>query len=161
VKNIWAPWRMEYIGNLASDGCFLCDAWKADDDKVNLVLWRGRETFVVFNRFPYSNGHLMVATAEHGCMLPDLDDSVLLELMRAAGRMQKLLESAIHPQGFNIGLNVGRPAGAGVVDHLHLHIVPRWAGDTNFMPVLAEVKVIPQALSELYDVLKEALQEGA
>jgi ATP adenylyltransferase len=152
---------MEYIGNLTGDGCFLCRAWQSEEDKANLVLWRGEKTFVIFNRFPYSNGHLMAATTEHGVMLPDLGDAVLLELMQATARMQEALQAVVHPQGFNIGLNVGRIAGAGVEDHLHLHIVPRWSGDTNFMPVLGEVKVIPQALEELYDALKAELgREG-
>jgi len=157
VKNLWAPWRMEYIGNLQGNRCFLCRAWEDTDDEANLVLWRGKGTFVIFNRFPYSNGHLMVATAQHGRMLDDLDDQDMVELMRTTARMQRLLEQVVHAQGFNIGLNLGRLAGAGVTDHLHLHIVPRWEGDTNFMPVLAGVKVIPQSLQDLYRTLKSAL----
>ena len=159
MRNLWAPWRMEYIGDLTEDGCFLCRAWESTEDDVNLVVWRGRRTFVIFNRFPYSNGHLMVATAEHGRMLSDLSDEELVELMRATARMQRLLERVVRAHGFNIGLNLGRSAGAGLIDHLHLHIVPRWEGDTNFMPVLADVKVIPQGLQELYRGLKSALAE--
>lgn len=163
MKTLWAPWRMEYIGGLAEEqGCFLCRAWQAPDDERNLVLWRGRSTFVIFNRFPYSNGHLMVATAQHGRMLEDLADEELVELMRATTRMQRLLSEVLRAQGFNIGLNLGKVAGAGLTDHLHLHIVPRWEGDTNFMPVLADVKVIPQSLTDLYRTLKSALtaEEG-
>ena len=160
MKNLWAPWRMEYIGNLPADGCFLCQAWQSEADERNFLLWRGESTFVILNRFPYSNGHLMVATAEHGLLLADLKDGTLVELVRATARMQELLERVVHAQGFNIGLNLGRVAGAGVADHLHLHIVPRWEGDTNFMPALADVKVIPQALEELYHRLKAALAEA-
>jgi len=162
MKNLWAPWRMEYIGNLDEDqdgGCFLCRAWQETDDEANLVLQRGERTFVIFNRFPYSNGHLLVATAEHGRTLGDLSDEELVELMRTTADMQHLLQRVTHAQGFNIGLNVGRLAGAGVTDHLHLHIVPRWEGDTNFMAVLADVKVIPQALKDLYQALRAALAE--
>ena len=161
MKNLWAPWRMEYIGDIAEDGCFLCRAWESTEDEANLVVWRGERTFVIFNRFPYSNGHLMVATAEHGRMLGDLSNEELVELMRATARMQRLLERVVRAHGFNIGLNLGRPAGAGLTDHLHLHIVPRWEGDTNFMPVLADVKVIPQGLQELYRGLKSALRGAA
>ncbi len=158
MKNLWAPWRMEYIGNLdEEDGCFLCRAWESTDDEANLGLWRGERTFVIFNRFPYSNGPLMVAAAEHGRMLSDLNDQELMELMRTTAEMQHLLQRVMHAHGFNIGLNVGRLAGAGVTDHLHLHVVPRWQGDTNFMAVLADMKVIPQALKELYQALHDAL----
>jgi ATP adenylyltransferase len=150
---------MEYIENLTGDGCFLCQAWQSQADERNLVLWRGAGTFVIFNRFPYANGHLMVATAEHGRLLADLEDGTLVELVRATAHMQGLLERVIHAQGFNIGLNLGRVAGAGLTDHLHLHVVPRWEGDTNFMPTLADVKVIPQALEELYHKLRAALAE--
>jgi len=160
VKNLWAPWRMQYIGTVGEDGCFLCQAWQGTDDQANLVLWRGERSFVIFNRFPYANGHLMVATAHHGRALGDLEEGELVELMRTTARMQRLLEEVVHPHGFNIGLNLGRVAGAGLTDHLHLHIVPRWEGDTNFMPVLAEVKVIPQALEELYHKLRSALSEA-
>jgi ATP adenylyltransferase len=151
---------MEYIGNLTGDGCFLCQAWQSRADEKNFVLWRGEASFVIFNRFPYSNGHLMVVTAEHGRLLSDLEDSTLVELLRATARMQALLERVVHAQGFNIGFNLGRVAGAGLTDHLHLHVVPRWEGDTNFMPVLADVKVIPQALADLYHKLRAALAEG-
>ena len=160
MKTLWAPWRMQYIDSLAEGDCFLCRAWQATDDEQNLVLWRGRWNFVIFNRFPYSNGHLMVATAEHGRMLDDLSDEELVELMRTTTRMQRLLAEVVRAQGFNIGLNLGRVAGAGLTDHLHLHLVPRWEGDTNFMPVLADVKVIPQSLTDLYRTLKSALAEA-
>jgi ATP adenylyltransferase len=150
---------MEYIGTLTGDGCFLCQAWRSGADEANFVLWRGERTFVIFNRFPYSNGHLLVATAEHGRLLADLEDGTLVELLRATARVQGLLERVVQAQGFNIGLNLGRVAGAGLIDHFHLHVVPRWEGDTNFMPVLADVKVIPQALQELYHKLRAALAE--
>ena len=160
VKNLWAPWRMQYIQNVLEDGCFLCRAWESDNDPDNLVLWRGQRAFVILNRFPYSNGHLMVATVRHGQELTGLEDRELLELMQATARMQRVLEEVVRAQGFNIGFNLGRVAGAGLADHLHLHIVPRWEGDTNFMPVLGQVKVIPQALEELYHKLKAAMTDS-
>jgi ATP adenylyltransferase len=149
-QNLWAPWRMEYIDALGGDddaGCFLCRALQnPGDDAANYVLWRGGHTIVVLNRWPYSSGHVLVAPAAHAAQPEDISDEALLELMQRTRDAKRVLQAALGAQGFNIGINLGRCAGAGLPDHLHLHIVPRWGGDTNFMPVLADAKVIPQSL---------------
>ena len=156
-RNLWAPWRMEYIDSLANEdaGCFLCrDRDHPADDRQQLVLWRGEHSFVVLNRFPYTSGHLLVAPLAHQATLGELDDPTLLEIQHHLVHTQELLSQAIRAQGFNVGINVGRCAGAGLPGHLHYHIVPRWNGDTNFMPVFAGVRVIPQSLTDLYDHLQ-------
>jgi len=153
VKRLWAPWRMEYILAEHGDGCFLCDMFQGRDDRENLVLFRGKLAAVVINRYPYNNGHLMVAPYRH---LPDLNaisPEERSEMMELTARCIPALKEVMHPDGFNIGINLGQTAGAGLQDHVHLHIVPRWNGDTNFMPVIAETKVIPQALHDLWDRL--------
>jgi ATP adenylyltransferase len=159
--NIWAPWRMEYINGLAEgdDGCFLCRSRDGRDDAKNLVLWRGPRAFVVLNRFPYTGGHSLVAPLEHLANPTDLDDATGLEMFQMVRDVQRVLEAAVHPQGFNIGLNLGRCAGAGLPGHLHVHVVPRWAGDTNFMPVLGEATIIPIALGKLHAGLRQAAGE--
>lgn len=158
--SIWAPWRMEYIEELSTDtdkGCFLCRYHQAPaDDHRNHVLWRSAKTLVALNRFPYSNGHVLVAPAAHQAQLEDLPDDVLAELMLRLRDVQRVLTRALNAQGFNIGMNVGRCAGAGLPDHLHWHVVPRWSGDTNFMPVLGDVKVMPQALEQVYEKFRAA-----
>lgn len=148
--NLWAPWRMEYIAGLRPGepgGCFLCQAFASpQDDGQNNVLWRSAETLVMLNRFPYNSGHVLVAPRLHVGQPEELPDQTLLELMRRVCEAKRVLESALGAQGFNIGINLGRCAGAGLPEHVHVHIVPRWSGDTNFMPVLGDVKVIPQSL---------------
>jgi len=159
-RNIWAPWRMEYINGLhegADDGCFLCRYRdRAEDDRENLVLWRGRRSFAVLNRFPYTGGHSMVAPFDHVADLDDLSGETMLELMRMLRDLRRLLAHVVRAQGFNVGMNIGRCAGAGLPDHLHIHIVPRWAGDTNFMAVLGAARVIPQTLQDLFSQLRQA-----
>lgn len=157
-RNLWAPWRMEYIDGLADEaGCFLCRALASPaEDEKNLVLWRSPATLVLLNRFPYSSGHLLVAPAAHVGGLEQLSDEVLLELLHRTRDAKRVLEAGLRAQGFNIGLNLGRCAGAGLPDHVHLHVVPRWGGDTNFMPVIGDVKVIPQALAATRQALLEA-----
>ena len=160
--NIHAPWRIEYINmlNEAQEGCFLCRARdETDRDAENLLLWRMENCIVVMNRFPYSAGHLLIAPAEHVGELTDLNDGVLLEMMQLARDAQKLLACSIRAEGFNIGINIGRCAGAGLPEHLHVHVVPRWSGDTNYMAVLGDVRVVSQALRELYEQLREASVE--
>lgn len=160
--NLHAPWRIEYINtlNAKQPGCFFCRARDAAGcDAENLLLWRTQRCLVVMNRFPYSAGHLLIAPAGHIGELADLDDGVMLEMMQLARDAQKLLSSSIRAEGFNIGINVGRCAGAGLPDHLHMHVVPRWNGDTNFMAVLDDVRVVSQALGELYRQLREASAE--
>jgi ATP adenylyltransferase len=149
-QNLWAPWRMEYIAGLReqSDGCFLCDAiGQPAGDDARYVLWRGPQTITLLNLYPYSSGHVLVAPLTHVGRLEDLPDAVLLESLQRTRDAQRVLQASLGAQGFNIGLNLGRCAGAGLPDHLHLHVVPRWSGDVNFMAVLGDVKVIPEALA--------------
>ncbi|UCD29851.1 MAG: HIT domain-containing protein [Planctomycetota bacterium] len=159
-RNIWAPWRMEYIHTLeeeTDDGCFLCRyAQNPDQDGANHVIWRDRLCLTVFNSFPYTGGHLMVAPLEHLAELDELDDAAMGELYRQVRDAMRLLRGTISPHGFNVGMNFGRCAGAGLPGHLHVHIVPRWDGDTNFMPVLGDVHVIPQTIEEIYGLMRES-----
>ncbi len=150
-QNLWAPWRMEYIDRIgAADGCFICRALadpQADPD--NYVLWRGPRTITLLNRFPYNSGHLLIAPHLHVGEPEGLPDDVLLELMQRTRDAKRVLQAALNAQGFNIGINLGRCAGAGLPEHIHVHVVPRWNGDVNFMAVLADVKVIPQSLEKV------------
>jgi ATP adenylyltransferase len=148
VKRLWAPWRLEYVESAEEQtGCVFCEA-AAGADEERLVVHRGEHAFVLLNKFPYASGHLMIAPFAHTGRFGDVSDNEALEVHRLAAVALDVLAEAMHPQGYNLGWNLGRVAGAGVVDHVHLHVVPRWAGDTNFMPVLADVKVIPQALRD-------------
>jgi len=160
-KNLWAPWRIGYVQGLSeSSDCFICEnsANPQDDDK-NLVLWRSSCCLVILNRFPYNNGHLLIAPARH---IPDLEqatDEELLEMTRLVRESQRALSLAIKPHGFNVGMNFGRCAGAGLPEHLHVHLVPRWDGDTNFISVCSDTKVISQSLNELFEQLKQVSKE--
>ena len=148
TKQLWAPWRLEYVQAAdEQDGCVFCLA-QAGDDEESLVVHRGQRAFVLLNKFPYASGHLMVAPFRHVGDFGELEDQEALEIHRLASRGIGALAETFTPQGYNLGWNLGRIAGAGVVDHVHLHLVPRWAGDTNFMPVLADVKVLPEHLVE-------------
>jgi ATP adenylyltransferase len=156
VERLWAPWRLEYVGQADEQGgCVFCNAAEGEDEP-GLVVHRGRESFVLLNKFPYASGHLMVAPYRHVGEFSELGDGEALEVHRLAAQGMGALGQLYGPQGFNVGWNLGRIAGAGVVDHVHLHLVPRWAGDTNFMPVLADVKVIPEHLVETRRRLAEA-----
>ena len=160
-KNLWAPWRIKYVQGLSeSSDCFICHNMKTpqDDDK-NLVLWRSDRSIVMLNRFPYNNGHLLIAPTRH---IPDLDaasDEELLELLKMTRESQKALSLAIKPHGFNVGMNFGRCAGAGLPGHLHIHLVPRWDGDTNFISVCSDTDVISQSLTELFEQLRQISKE--
>jgi ATP adenylyltransferase len=148
TRPLWAPWRLAYVGSAdEQEGCFFCAALEGADED-GLVVHRGRRAFVLLNRFPYSSGHLMVAPHRHTGDFSGLDDREALELHRLAAEGVAALTDTYGPDGYNLGWNLGRAAGAGVLDHVHLHVVPRWAGDTNFMPVLADVKVLPEHLAE-------------
>lgn len=148
TKPLWAPWRLEYVRRAdEQEGCVFCSA-AATDDETALVLHRGERAFALLNRFPYSSGHLMIAPYRHLADFGDLADEEALEIHRLTGSGIAALAETFSPQGYNIGWNLGRIAGAGIADHVHLHVVPRWAGDTNFMPVLADVKVLPEHLTE-------------
>jgi ATP adenylyltransferase len=156
TKQLWAPWRLEYIKQADDQpGCVFCEAAAGDDDE-RLVVHRGSEAFVLLNKFPYSSGHLMVAPYRHVGELSELAEAEALEIHTLATQGLAALRKVYGPEGFNLGWNLGRVAGAGVVDHVHLHVVPRWAGDTNFMPVLADVKVLPEHLAETRTRLVEA-----
>jgi ATP adenylyltransferase len=156
LKRLWAPWRLEYIqGADEQESCFFCAAAQAGDEE-GLVVHRGREAFVLLNKYPYAAGHLMVAPYRHEGEFGELSAEEAVEIHRLAASGLGALAQTMRPQGFNVGWNLGRIAGAGVADHVHLHVVPRWAGDTNFMPVLADVKVIPEALASTRDKLAEA-----
>jgi len=154
VKQIWAPWRIEYIQMEKPEGCILCDKPKQKDDAANYILYRGDKNFIIMNSYPYNPGHLMVAPYRHLANLEELTDEERREHLDIVSRAIRILKREFNPGGFNIGINIGRVAGAGIDDHVHTHIVPRWQGDTNFMPVIANVRVMPEALAETYEKLK-------
>jgi len=167
METIWAPWRVGYILGeeeaakpAASTGCIFCDKPHAGDDKAHLMVARAPRCFVILNLYPYNNGHLMVVPYRHVAQLEELADDEAAELMLVARRTAAVLKNQLNCEGINLGMNVGAVAGAGIDAHLHLHLVPRWAGDTNFMPVLANTKVIPQALAAMVDLLSAPLQEA-
>lgn len=154
MEQLWAPWRLEYIVGSKTEGCIFCVFPNQDDDEKNRILYRGRHAFVIMNAFPYSNGHLLIPPYRHISDLTELTDEESLEIMQLTQMSCKALSAMCKPDAFNIGMNLGTAAGAGIADHLHLHIVPRWNGDTNFMPVFADIKVIPEALETTYKKLK-------
>jgi ATP adenylyltransferase len=181
-EQLWAPWRLAYIKGEegealvrepvsaeqlmvgADPGCFLCQAvpeGNAEEDHRRLVVHRGKLTLAVLNRYPYNNGHLLVAPRRHLACLEELDDATHLELMQTLRRLIVALKKTIQPEGFNVGLNLGKVAGAGLPGHVHWHIVPRWSGDTHFMPILAGIRVIPQSLEELWQLIRGELGFGA
>ena len=156
MKQLWAPWRVEYIESADEhEGCVFCRA-REGEDEAGLIVHRGERVFVMLNKYPYASGHLMVAPNRHESEFGELDGEEALEVHRLGALGLAALAETMRPQGFNLGWNLGRIAGAGVVDHVHLHVVPRWAGDTNFMPVLADVKVLPEALERTRLKLAEA-----
>lgn len=160
MKQLWAPWRMAYINQPHADGdegCFLCAKARQSDDDANLVLARGKRCFVIMNLYPYNSGHLMIAPYRHLPTIEELRPATLTEMMLLAQHCLAALRAAMHPDGFNMGINQGRVAGAGLEDHVHYHIVPRWNGDTNFMPVLGETKVMPDYLQNTYRQVRAAL----
>lgn len=161
---LFAPWRMDYIRSLEKpeeDKCFLCLAAQAtaQEQESRMVLWTTPHSLVLMNRYPYTNGHLMVAPLAHKAELADLTHDELCDLQHQTARAVELLKRAVSPQGFNIGINLGRCAGAGVPGHLHQHIVPRWAGDGNFMTVVADIRIVPQATEQLYKELRKIVPE--
>ncbi len=159
MKQLWTPWRMAYLtgeGNKPVEGCIFCLKIAAGDDAGEHVVYRGQSAFVTLNRYPYNNGHLMVVPYSHVASFEALDDAAQAEVMHLLNHSLAALRKALRPDGFNIGANVGSVAGAGVADHVHLHVVPRWAGDTNFMPILSDTRVIPESLDQTYAKLKAA-----
>jgi ATP adenylyltransferase len=159
IRNLWAPWRTEYIQSLRNDDdtCFLCRCRdESHQDEANLVLWRGRRCLAVLNRYPYTGGHALVAPLEHVGHMADLDAETMLEMMEMLRDLRDALAEAVGANGFNVGINLGRCAGAGLPGHLHAHIVPRWPGDTNFISVFDDARVIPASLEALYHAIREA-----
>ena len=153
MERIWAPWRMEYIIQDKSEECIFCALPKSGDDKNNFILFQGKHCFVIMNIFPYNNGHLMVSPYRHFACITELDKDESLEMTELTKNCIQILRDTNTPDGFNVGFNLGKSAGAGYDEHIHNHIVPRWTGDTNFMPVLAETRVIPEHLKRTYERL--------
>jgi ATP adenylyltransferase len=157
-QRLWAPWRLRYVqGERKDNGCIFCVAAACADDEERHVLARGERCFVMLNAFPYNSGHLMVSPHRHVASIEDLDAAELLELMTLAQRTLRALRDAYHPAGFNLGINEGEVAGAGFAGHVHLHVVPRWAADSNFMAVTADTRVLPQSLQDSYATLRARL----
>jgi ATP adenylyltransferase len=154
MEKLWAPWRMSYVGVPQPEGCVFCAKPAAGDDRETLILYRGETCFIIMNLFPYNNGHVMVVPYRHTSDMLSLTAAEQAEMMRLTQFSVRVLKEAIQPEAFNVGMNLGRIAGAGIAEHLHMHVVPRWNGDTNFMPVLAETKVLPDALYGGYDKIK-------
>jgi ATP adenylyltransferase len=155
----WTPWRMTYIQQEHAGACVLCQKPMEQDDARNLIVYRGQHCYALLNLYPYNNGHLMVAPYAHVADLEALDAAAAAEIMSVAQRCIRALRRAMSPHGFNLGMNLGQCAGAGIADHLHMHIVPRWSGDTNFMPLLAGTKLIPEMLEDTYAKVRKALLE--
>jgi ATP adenylyltransferase len=156
MQHLWAPWRMEFIKGPKPSGCFFCEAAAADpaEDADYLVLARGNLALAILNRYPYNNGHLMIAPKAHLANLEDLPAATANDLMALTQRSLRVLRQVLSPQGFNLGINAGKTAGAGVADHVHQHVVPRWDGDTNFMPIVADAKVLNESLTVSYQQLR-------
>ncbi|MGQ9569126.1 MAG: HIT family protein [Anaerolineae bacterium] len=157
MKRLWTPWRMEYLVSEKHDGCVFCEKMASDADRENLVLHRSQHACIMLNLYPYNTGHLMIIPREHAPSLEDLDAETRQEIMDLINLSLRILRRALRPDGFNIGVNIGRAAGAGISEHVHVHIVPRWEGDTNFMPIMAETRVMPELLTQTYDKLKAVL----
>jgi ATP adenylyltransferase len=154
MEYIWAPWRIQYILQDKPTGCILCDKPAEDRDAENYILYRGEKNFIMLNGYPYNPGHLLVAPYKHTGHLEELTPEIRAEHFELLSRCITVLKEVMKPAGFNMGSNIGRVAGAGIDDHFHSHIVPRWQGDTNYVPVLADVRVVPQALADTYEQLK-------
>ena len=158
MRYLWAPWRMDYILGKKEKGCFFCKKQKEGKDEANLILYQGQRAFVMMNKFPYNNGHLMVVPRRHCLDLDQMNERELQEFSHLLILSTKILKTSLHPHGFNMGINIGKVGGAGE-EHIHFHIVPRWTGDTNFMPVLGETKIIPEHLANTYQQLYSAFEK--
>lgn len=161
MHRLWSPWRSQYVSSEpTSEGCIFCLFPQQDRDDENLIVHRGELSFIMLNRFPYNTGHLMIVPYEHSAYLPGLDPATAGDMMGLLQLSLHALDLAFTPDGHNVGMNLGASAGAGIADHLHIHVVPRWTGDTNFMPVLADVKVMPELLEDSYSKLREAFKQA-
>lgn len=160
MDHIWSPWRMEYLeDNNKEDGCVFCIAQALQDGAENLIAYRGERAYVILNRYPYTSGHLMVNPFEHKSNLEELDPETRAEMMELTSRCTIVLKNIYQPQGFNIGVNIGEAAGAGVLGHVHIHIVPRWVGDTNFMSAVGQTRVLPETLEDTYERIKNGFEK--
>lgn len=160
MDHLWAPWRLSYVTSnkpSAPPACFICEGLAQKDDRANLIVQRTKHSVVVLNRFPYNNGHLLICPQAHKATLSELSSDELLDGMETLRKLTAALDSLLQPHGYNVGLNLGAAAGAGVPGHLHWHLVPRWHGDTNFMPVIGETRVLVQSLDTLFGLLMERL----
>jgi ATP adenylyltransferase len=159
MKHLWSPWRMKYIENHEKEeGCVFCNAQAREDSVANLIIFRGQRAFVILNLYPYTSGHLMVIPFKHVATLEELDPSTRAEMMELASQSMTVLRKTHNPQAFNMGANIGEAAGAGVPGHVHIHIVPRWDGDTNFMSSLGETRVLPESLEDTYKRVCEGFE---
>ena len=154
MDKLWAPWRMDYIRTPKQEGCVFCIKHKSNKDKENLILFRGKESFILMNLFPYTNGHIMISPYKHTSNTDFISSRGHKEIMILANQSMKILKKTMGAEGFNFGANIGKAAGAGIEEHLHYHVVPRWLGDTNFMPVTANTKVMVEGLQETWDSMK-------
>jgi ATP adenylyltransferase len=158
---LWTPWRYQYITTTGGAGeCVFCAAARNADDRVSLIAHRGERNFVILNRYPYTSGHLMVVPYEHAAAIEDVSEETTAEMMRLARTSVRCLKTLYHPDGLNMGMNLGKSAGAGIAGHLHLHVLPRWTGDTNFMTVVSETRVLPESLEETWERVRAAFQAG-
>lgn len=158
-RPLWAPWRIEFIRSKKTAGCFLCGKKKiSDTPEEKLIVYRGKTMFVILNRYPYNSGHLMVVPYRHIGDISKMTSAERLEMMDVCIKAKAALSKTMKPEGFNIGFNLGLPAGAGVADHIHMHIVPRWTGDTNFMPVLSDTRVVPEVLEDTADIIRKHMK---
>ena len=160
MQNLWAPWRSSFVLSKKERGCIFCKRLKQKEDRKNLIIHRGEKCFIIMNRFPYNAGHLMVAPIRHIGQLEKLTQTEMLELMELQQLCVKLLKKELKPQGFNTGMNLGKIAGAGIADHIHIHVVPRWEGDTNFMPILGKTKIVSIGLEEMYQKLRSGMRNS-
>lgn len=165
MKRLWSPWRSKYIDSFSekkrSKKCIFCGVQSGTDETDRFIVWMGKECFIIMNLFPYNSGHLLVVPYRHRATLYELNDDECLELMNGTKLAMKLLERVSHPDGFNVGMNIGRSSGAGIEGHVHIHVVPRWQGDTNFLPVLTDTKLISQDMQDTYKKLKNAIRKIA
>jgi len=158
MEQLWAPWRIQYVTRPKETGCILCQKSKENKDETNFILHRSQNNFIILNAFPYNPGHLMIAPYRHIANLQDLSDAEITDHFNLVKKSLALLKEILNPDGFNIGLNIGKVAGAGIEEHLHTHIVPRWQGDVNFMPVLSNTRVISEGLAATYKKLRVAIE---